>query len=243
MNEPSIMKIAFQQLLFYPTTASGVYSTSKVEGDNNCTRSSMQIFKFYIALNFVDYKTHRHKKQSEPELSNRNNNLSAEGESVSTPRPEKKETTAKDYYWSDSNIDSEYKYLRQHDSYFVFPIDLLMQVQINNDLKADLTTTPRVDCQLQLLDPVTFLISAETTKYIASLLNQAKIMKIIQRNLHLRPLVSPMHNHLGWWKYAIQAVFDEQKRTQSYSQVSTSRLLKIKDYLKLYKRYQNLVGI
>lgn len=241
MGFPSIMKMSFQTLTVYPTDKDGSVSfNTEYENANRC----VQIFRFYIALNFSppEQKKEEFKKKENFRRSYNPNALNEVSPSSKLEQysPNGKESS-QHHRHHDLNIDQQYDKIKDCDSYFLFPMDVILKISTVQDTGPDFLKKPQNFINLQVLDPIILLINSQTTKYLTSLNNHLSIMQIVQKNLHLRPLETPSENYRAWWRYAIKAVREERKRSESLSQVSAQKLIKMRTYINLYKRKQTIV--
>lgn len=67
------------------------------------------------------------------------------------------------------------------------------------------------------------------------------MMKIVQKNIHLRPRSLPKEKPKEWVIYAIKAVVEERKRVRSLTNTSPKYVVNMKKYAELYKKKQTLV--
>ena len=68
------------------------------------------------------------------------------------------------------------------------------------------------------------------------------MMKIVQKNIHLRPIEPPKEKPKAWWTYAIKSVIEEKKRLKNLTKTSAKYFVSVRKYTDLYKRRQTLVS-
>lgn len=226
------MKICFKQLAVYPTDKEGnISQNSEYEQTNRC----IQIFKLYVSLNFgptEQYKEAIRKREKSSQSRTQQDNI-----------PE--DQSHKQLYYTshhhEGDLEDEYHRIKDHNAYFLFPLDVIVSIQKVHDTNSSFLQKPQTFLKLKLVDPIILMLNNQFTKYLISLTQHMSAMQIVQKNLHIRPLETPKENVKAWWKYAIRAIREEKKRNESFSQASAQKLVKMRTYINLYKRKQNLV--
>lgn len=138
-------------------------------------------------------------------------------------------------------LEGEYRKLKDHDTYLLFPFDAVIKIKTQLDLSKDFSIEPIRQIWLELKEPIVFVLNNDHVKYLASLNDHINLMRLVQKNIHLRPNEPPKEKPKSWWIYAIKAVTEERKRAGSLLKNSTKNLLNMRKYIDLYKRKQTIV--
>jgi len=138
-------------------------------------------------------------------------------------------------------LEGEYRKLKEHDTYLLFPFDAMIKIKTQLDLSKDFSVEPIRQVWIEFKDPIIFVLNHDHVKYLAALNDHINLMRIVQKNIHLRPTEPPKEKPYAWWVYAIKAVTEERKRTGSLLKNSTRNLLNMRKYIDLYKRKQTIV--
>lgn len=150
---------------------------------------------------------------------------------------------SKYFYDEREALESEYKRLRENDTYLLFPIDINLRIKTQVDTSREITPDIQRTVWIELNDPVIFVLNNDYVKYLSALADHIEFMKIVQKNIHLRPSEPPKEKPKAWWVYAIRSVTEERKRLGTMLKNSTKNLLNMRKYLDLYKRKQTIVII
>jgi hypothetical protein len=123
----------------------------------------------------------------------------------------------------------------------LFPLDCVIRIKTQLDLSKDFSEIPIRTMNLDVKDPIIFVINNDHVRYLTSLNDHLNLMKLIQKNIHLRPTVPPSSSPKQWWIYAIKSVTEERKRGGAVLKNSTKHLLNMRKYIDLFKRKQGIV--
>lgn len=248
MGTPSVMKIAFQQLILFPTDSEGnaAYNT-----DLGQYTRTIQIMRFYIAINFSNkdptskkkpgrryatskYFSDTHHRSPSSGLKSSPINIKA-GVTDHTPKAEDDS--------DELRIEEEYQKIRDNDSYFILPLDFMMRIGKNQDASDANVNKPKSFMHIYLQESLIVFANKLLTKYITCLNQHVSVMKIVAKNLHLRPTQTPRENRVNWWKYAIQAVIEDLKRGQFVASNSIWKTLRNRKYIDFFKKKQDIVRL
>lgn len=138
-------------------------------------------------------------------------------------------------------IEREYRKIKEKGIYIVFPINATVRIKKQLDLSRDFSYEPQKSISIEVSEPIILMLNKDHMKYLGALNEHLRIMHIIQKNIHLRPNQSPRENPVAWWLYAIKAVTEERKRVISMKK-TIANMQKMKKYIDLYKRKQNIVN-
>lgn len=225
MNDASVMKISFKELSIYPTDKDGnVCYNSEYSRTNQC----IQLVKFAVAVNVFSKEL-----QNESEKDSRDPGRSI----LSTEKGGNTTEKAKN---SEYELDKKYHRLKTFDSYLLAPTDMLLYLSTERDVHSTRFRKPQVSVKVHVPDPVILLLNNQTTAFLTAFANSMNMMKVVQKNLHLRPLETPTENVKGWWKYAIRSI-REQKKKHPYA--TPEGMMRWGNYKALYMRKQNIVLI
>ena len=139
-------------------------------------------------------------------------------------------------------VEFEYRKLRENDMYLLFPLDLTLRVKKHLDLSQDFDKEPKTLFWLEVKDAIIFMLNRDNMRFLTALNNHFKSMGIVHKNLHLRPTQPPKAQPKEWLIYAVRAVLEEKRRVSDFAKNPAS-LHKMKKYIDLYKRQQNIVII
>lgn len=140
------------------------------------------------------------------------------------------------------DLEAEYKKLRENDVYLLFPLDLTLRFREELDLSKDFENDPQKLVLVDVKEAIILMLNKDHMRFLGALNEHLRLMNIVQKNLHLRPIEPPKRRLKEWWKYAVRAVLEERKRQSDFSKDPGS-LWKMKKYIDLYKRQQNIVRI
>lgn len=240
MDSPAVMKISFQDLILFPTDSEG-HATYNTDLDSY-TRT-IQVVRFYVAINFSNNK-YKRKKLRHARTSPQLDPLKLNTHIKSSPaRPEHPEIVDDDDEIGESNDEEEYRKIRDNDFYFILPMDLLAHIGKNDYSNHDGINKPKSYVHIHMQEPLIMLANKLLIKYITCLNHHFSMMKTVQKNLHLRPLVTPRENAVVWWVYAIKAVVEDLKRGSDLARSSVWKILRMRRYIDLYKRKQDIVAL
>lgn len=138
------------------------------------------------------------------------------------------------------DLEAEYKKLRENDVYLLFPLDLSIRIKTELDLSKDFENDPQKLVLVDVKESIILMLNKDHMRFLGALNEHLRLMNIVQKNLHLRPIEPPKRRLKEWWKYAVRAVLEERKRQSDFSKDPGS-LMKMKKYIDLYKRQQGIV--
>lgn len=234
MDSPAVMKISFQDLTLHPTDADGkALYNNELKAATRCIR----IFKLSVAINF---SSKLYNQQNRPRSANQNMGDRSELSPSEVNFGTRTQLTNKSDL-ADPNDEEEYSRIRDNDSYFMLPLDLTILVGNKNDPKDDYLQKSKKFINIELNEPLILLANKIIMKYLTSLSQNFKVMQIVQKNLHLRPLDIPKNNEKVWWKYAISAVIEDLQRKNAIGLNSLWKRDNKRKYIDLWKRKQTIV--
>ena len=147
-------------------------------------------------------------------------------------------------YFIDENeaLEAEYRKLRDRETFILLPIHATVRAKKMLVLsKNKLTYETSQQFLIDTNEPIMLMLNKNHMRYIGALSQHIKLMSIVQKNIYLRPMNSPKERPGLWWIYAIKSVVEERKRQTKFARSSTN-ILKMRKYVNLYKRKQNIVN-
>ena len=140
----------------------------------------------------------------------------------------------------DSTVNLKDDDSNQTTSYLLFPTNFNIKIVSRLDFSDNTNNIPYQSINIDLNDPITFLLSPEQIKFIEALNSHIQNLTKIHKNIHLRPIKRLKDDVKGWWRYAIRAVTEKCERDQVYKK--SWSLIKMRKYISLYKRHQHIVS-
>ena len=130
---------------------------------------------------------------------------------------------------------------RLNNIYLLQPCNLTIKLQqIFKDNVANVEKT-NFDIKIDFHQPLIFIFNKNQIEYLNKIEKHLKAMEIIRNNLHIRPTTPLRTSRLDWFRYAIKAVIDQNRKLKLDIQKSTYKLFLMKRYINLYKRKQRIV--
>lgn len=137
-------------------------------------------------------------------------------------------------------LEAEYRKLRDRETLLLLPLSFSIRTKKETVMAGDFTFQTSQEFLVDINEPVTLTLSKIHMQYLGGLSQHAKLISIVQKNIHLRPQDLPKEKPSSWWVYAIKSVNEERKRQTKFSRDSAN-LLRMRKYMDLYKRKQTLV--
>ena len=248
MGSPAVLKMSFQELILFPTDSEG---NAAYNNELESSTRTIQIMRFYIAINFSEqiqsakkrpttrrYATAFPKKNSEKASDEKNMFSSDKSNRTATGNNDQNAEVL-----NNQKINEEYQKIRDNDYYFILPFDFTIKMGKNCDSTSENLHIPKTYLNIQLQESLILLVNKHITKYLTSLNQHFSVMKIVQKNLHLRPMQTPKENSGAWWRYAFQAIVEDHKRNTHAARNSAWRTMKMRKYIEFFKRKQTIVLI
>ena len=130
--------------------------------------------------------------------------------------------------------------------YLIRPIEIKLKVAIlnnkNKSKKEPLNDDePKMQFWLTFKKPLIIILNKQQREYFGNMGKHIKSLEIIRSNLHIRPTVLFRNNRLEWFKYAVKAIIEQNKKLKLNFKKSTQKLTLQMKYINLYKKKQKIV--
>lgn len=125
--------------------------------------------------------------------------------------------------------------------YLLQPCNLAIKFQQAFKDQLDNVEKTYLDIKIDFHQPLIFIFNKNQIEYLDKIEKHLKAMEIIRNNLHIRPTTPLRTSRLDWFRYAIKAVIDQNRKLKLDIQKSTYKLFLRKRYINLYKRRQRIV--
>ena len=140
-----------------------------------------------------------------------------------------------------------YKTLKEMKNMFFLmrPIDIRLKIQIltiKNKRNTEEFEESKLNLSLFLKNPLIIILNKQQRQYLMNLGKHVKALEIVRSNLHIRPTVLFRNNRLEWFRYAVKAIIEQNKKIKLNFKKSTQKLTMQKKYMTLYKKKQTIVN-
>lgn len=125
--------------------------------------------------------------------------------------------------------------------YLLQPCNLTIKLQQKFKEHVANAEKTNFDIKIDFHQPLIFIFNKNQIEYLNKIEKHLKAMEIIRNNLHIRPTTPLRTSQLDWFRYAIKAVIDQNRKLKLDIQKSTYKLFMRKRYINLYKRKQRIV--
>lgn len=182
-------------------------------------------------------------KKVTPKNIKRTNTTSSDGtqtlQSKTIPNNRKKPGLHIDYL-REEYTEQTYKTLKDIKTtpYLIRPLDVRISIQI---LTKELKNEPKKKFLLKLKKPLIIILNKHQREYLSKLGKHLKSLEIIRSNLHIRPTVLFRNNRLEWFRYAVKAIIEQNKKLKFNFKKSSQKLTLQNKYISLYKKKQKIV--
>lgn len=248
MGHPTMIKVSFKELTVHTTDAN---HAPAFNSGSDLHYREINISEFSVTLNLNKKKSSTnvgayHRKEHIGD-SNSKSTMKITFNNVANQIPVDQKAAVKGnfrYSTDRNNLEDEYKKLREHETYLVFPFDAIVRIRTQLDLSKDFRHQPMMELTLKFKEPIVLVLNTDNMKYLSALIDNFETMKIIQKNIHLRPGDRPQRepnsNIKQWWKYFKNAIIEDKK--SSGNLINTTKWkINMKKYIDLYKRRQEIV--
>jgi Vacuolar sorting-associated protein 13, N-terminal len=247
MGHPTMIKVSFKELTVHTTDANNLPTFNP---GSDLHYREINISEFSVTLNLNKKKSHGsvnfHSRERTID-SNAKSTIKISYNNVANQIPVDQKAQVKGtfrYNNDRNNLEDEYKKLREHETYLVFPFDAIIRIRTQLDLSKDFRNQPMLQLTLKFKEPIVLVLNTDNMKYLSALIDNFETMKIIQKNIHLRPSDRPQReqnsNIKFWWKYFKNAIIEDKK--SSGNLINTTKWkINMKKYIDLYKRRQEIV--
>ena len=124
------------------------------------------------------------------------------------------------------------------------PIYLLRPINVRlKFMSSKKAEEPNIQIWLSFKHPVILILNKQQREYISHMEKHIKSLEIIRLNLHLRPTVLFRNNRLEWFRYAVKAIIEQNKKLKLNFKKSTQKLTLQTKYITLYKKKQKIVRV
>lgn len=248
MGHPTMIKISFKELTVHTTDAN---HTPAFNSGSDLHYREINISEFSVTLNLnkkkTSHMTNFHRRDHTTDSNAKSTIKITHNNIANQVTPDQKASVKGMFrYASDrNNLEDEYKKLRDHETYLVFPFDAIIRIRTQLDLSKDFRHQPMLEITLKFKEPIVLVLNTDNMKYLSALIDNFETMKIIQKNIHLRPGDRPQRepnsNIKLWWKYFKNAIIEDKK--SSGNLINTTKWkINMKKYIDLYKRRQEIVS-
>ena len=234
LNVPGYVKLSLNELSLN-TTDSNWYPTFQ-SASNKVLFKELNLTGLSITLNLTE-TSHRPENEYNNAAQRNKENLSPERKSIIKLFGMEETKEGQSPQPITPHIGEE---THETNMYFLFPINVTVQIKRNLDLSQDFTNEPEKSVAILIKDPLIVMLNHYQIKFLKVLNQHLSSLNIVQKNLHLRPVEPPKENPKAWWKYAYKVVVEHMEKNLIYK--SALLPLKMRKYINLYKSKQNIVS-
>lgn len=248
METESIIKLAFSNFEIFSTDKSGnqniTYSSDilqhkkiKIDGFAISLLTSNDLRMNDSSIKIKKINAHEPNKT----ITNPNADFSPKNASNLNTTMKKKQGIHIDYL-REEYTEKTYKLLKEFKSvpYLVRPLDIHLQIQLKTK-KNSASSEPKMRFLLKFKTPLIVILNKQQKEYLENMSKHLKSLEIIRSNLHIRPTVLFRNNRLEWFRYAVKAVVEQNKKLKLNFKKSSQKLSLQNKYISLYKKKQKIV--
>lgn len=142
-------------------------------------------------------------------------------------------------YLRQEYTEKTYKCLKEikNPVFLIRPINVRLKIMVDKKVE-----DPKIHLWLSFKHPVIVILNKQQREYLSNLEKHIKSLEIIRLNLHLRPTVLFRNNRLEWFRYAVKAIIEQNKKLKLNFKKSTQKLTLQTKYISLYKKKQSIVS-
>lgn len=248
METESIIKLNFSNFEIFSTDQAGnqniTYSSDSLQ------HKKIKIDGFAISLltsndlkmNDSSIKIKKAPESNKSVITNQNMDFSPKNASnVNTTTIRKKPGVHIDFL-REEYTEKTYKLLKEFKSvpYLIRPLDIRLQIQIKTK-KNSANSEPKMKFWLKFKTPLMIILNKQQKEYLTNMGKHLKSLEMIRSNLHIRPTVLFRNNRLEWFRYAVKAVIEQNKKLKLNFKKSSQKLSLQNKYINLYKKKQKIV--
>jgi len=149
-------------------------------------------------------------------------------------------------YLRQEYTEKTYKTLKEMKNMFFLmrPIDIRLKITVLSIKKTksiDEFEDSKLNFSLFFKNPLIIMLNKQQRQYLMNLGKHMKALEMVRSNLHIRPTVLFRNNRLEWFRYAVKATIEQNKKIKLNFKKSTQKLTMQKKYMTLYKKKQTIV--
>jgi len=237
LNIPTFVKITLRELNIQSTDEKWV---PKFNSSPTTQHRSIEIKGLAISLNMNNYNQQTQNTLYKPSLhqkSQTNVSYYTEERNMTHHKNEKGR-----YFLDEAEaLEAEYRKLRDRETFILLPIHLTVRMTKQIELpKKGFGVESSQFFWIESVGPVILMLNKNHMRYLGGLSEHIRLISVVQKNIHLRPINPPKEKPSAWLVYACKAVIEERKRQTKFAR-SSSNVIKMRKYINLYKRHQTLI--
>jgi len=239
LNIPTFVKITLRELNVQSTDENWI---PKFNSSPTVQNRQIEIKGLAISLNMNNYSQQAQQTLYKPSLHQKSQtNVSNYTEEKNMSHHQKSVEKGKYYLDESEALEAEYRKLRDRETFILLPIHLTVRMRKQVELPQNgFTVESSQQFWIESIGPVILMLNKNHMRYLGGLSEHIRLISVVQKNIHLRPINPPKEKPGDWLVYACRAVIEERKRQTKFAR-SSSNLIKMRKYINLYKRHQTLI--
>lgn len=117
----------------------------------------------------------------------------------------------------------------------------MKKIKVLTKRKSKNENEPNMHFWLSFKKPLIIILNKQQREYLSNMGKHIKSLEIIRSNLHIRPTILFRNNRLEWFRYAVKAVIEQNKKLKLNFKKSTQKITLQAKYISLYKKKQKIV--